>query len=400
MKIKHKKLLLSGIAVVTAGVLGAGALFESSVSVQASAAMMPGIETIVKNSTKKKPFRILELVDDSEDAEIGYYVSGQEPSLKLYEYQYQDEDNVTRTIRFSTLEEGLEKLPEKQRKEFAMNVKLTEGGSVDENADTGIRKIRDIAGAAGVDSEKSSPLTYSDYQEKYFPDAGEGEENGWKKLELRNFDGSSRTDTVTLNGNYVEDDAGDYTKQQQEYHPIRKDVEQDNERPEKYRENIRNFYFSEGDDVRGSYFLQFEEVDNATVNNALKDENDRGQKTILPEYDYPNGKYGYYENVYTDLTDEIVNNIEEGKHTFPGEQPEDASVALDGVLVQDNSSPVTEQESSGFDDGTVKSQQPSEEFQENQPEVESSEIQDGLSDDENGSGAGVSEDFSDDTTDI
>ena len=400
MKIKHKKLLLSGIAVITAGVLGAGALFESSVSVQASAAMMPGIETIVKNSTEKKPFRILELVDDSEDAEIGYYVSGQEPSLKLYEYQYQDADNVTRTIRFSTLEEGLEKLPEKRRKEFAMNVKLKEDGSVDENADIGIRKIRDIAGAAGADSEKSSPLTYSDYQEKYFPGAGEGEKDGWKKLELRNFDGSSRTDTVTLNGNYVEDDAGDYTKQQQEYHPIRKDVEQDNERPEKYRENIRNFYFSEGDDVRGSYYLQFEEVDNATVNNALKDENDRGQKTILPEYDYPNGKYGYYENVYTDLTDEIVKNIEEGKYTFPGEQPEDASVALNGVLVQDNGSPVTEQESSDYDDGTVKSRQPSEEFQDDQPEVESSEVQAGLSDDENGFGAGESGDFSDDTTDI
>ena len=114
MKIKHKKLLLSGIAAITAGVLGAGALFESSVSVQASAAMMPGIETIVKNSTEKKPCRILELVDDSEDAEIGYYVSGQEPSLKLYEYQYQDTDNVTRTIRFSTLEEGLEKLPDRK----------------------------------------------------------------------------------------------------------------------------------------------------------------------------------------------------------------------------------------------------------------------------------------------
>lgn len=397
MKIKHKKLLLSGIAVMTAGVLGAGALFESSVSVQASAAMMPGIETIVKNSTEKKPFRILELVDNSEDAEIGYYVSGQEPSLKLYGYQYQDADNVTRTIRFSTLEEGLEKLPEKQRKEFAMNVKLTEDGAVDENAATGICKIRDIAGAAGEDSEKSSPLIYSDYQEKYFLGAGEGEEDGWKKLELRNFDGSSRTDTVTLNGNYVEDDLGDYTKQQQEYHPIRKDVEQDNERPEKYRENIRNFYFSEGDDVRGSYYLQFEEVDNSTVNNALKDENDRGQKTILPEYDYSNGKYGYYENVYTDLTDEIVKNIEEGKYTFSGEQPDDTSVTLNGVLVQDNSSPVTEQESSDFDDGTVKSQQPSEEFHEDQPEEESSEIQDGLSDDENGFGVGESGDFSDDT---
>ena len=274
MKIKHKKILLSGIAAAMAGVLGAGALFESSVSVQASAAMMPGIETIVKNSTEKKPFRILELVDDSEDAEIGYYVSGQEPSLKLYEYQYQDANQVTRTIQFSTLEEGLAKLPEKERKEFAMNVKLKEDGSVDEGAATGIRKIRDIAGTAGKDSTESNPLTYSDYQEKYFLADGESGKDGWKKLELKNFDGSSRTDTVTLNGNYVKDDSGDYTKQQQEYYPIRNDVEQDQVRPEKYRENIQNFYFSEGDDVRGSYYLQFEEVENATVNNALKAEND------------------------------------------------------------------------------------------------------------------------------
>lgn len=399
MKIKHKKLLLSGIAAAMAGVLGAGALFESSVSVQASAAMMPGIETIIKNSTEKKPFRILELVDNSEDAEIGYYVSGQEPSLKLYEYQYQDEDGVTRTIQFSTLEEGLARLPEKQRKEFAMNVKLNEDGSVDENAATGIRKIRDIAGTAGGDSEENSPLTYSDYQETYFPGSGESEEDGWKKLELKNFDGSSRTDTVTLNGNYVKDDSGDYTKQQQEYYPIRSGVEQDHERPEKYRENIQDFYFSEGDDVRGSYYLQFAEVDNATVNNALKDENDKGQKTILPEYDYSNGKYGYYENVYTDLTDEIVKNIEAGNYQFPGEQPEDVSGSSDAVLIQDNSSPVAEQDNSEFDDGTVKTQQPADEFQAEQQETESSETQDIVSDDGDGFGAGESGDFSDETSD-
>ena len=399
MKIKHKKILLSGIAAAMAGVLGAGALFESSVSVQASAAMMPGIETIVKNSTEKKPFRILELVDDSEDAEIGYYVSGQEPSLKLYEYQYQDADNVTRTVQFSTLKEGLEKLPEKERKEFAMNVKLKEDGSVDESAATGIRKIKGIAGTAGSDSEESNPLTYSDYEEKYFLADGESEKDGWKKLDLKNFDGSSRTDTVTLNGNYVRDDSGDYTKQQQEYYPIRSGVEQDQARPEKYRENIQNFYFSEGDDVRGSYYLQFEEVDNTAVNNALKDENDKGQKTILPEYDYSNGKYGYYENVYTDLTTEIVKNIADGNYQFPGEKPEDVSGSSDAVLVQDNSTSETKEENSDFDDGTVKSQQSEDEFQSDQQETDGSEVQDEISGD-NDFGAGESGDFSDETADV
>ena len=43
MKIRHKKLIASGIALSLAGVLGAGALLQTSVSVQASYAMMPGI---------------------------------------------------------------------------------------------------------------------------------------------------------------------------------------------------------------------------------------------------------------------------------------------------------------------------------------------------------------------
>lgn len=353
MKSKHKKLLISGVAAAMAGVLGVGALIQSSVSVQASAAMMPGIETIVKNSTEDKPFRILELVDTSEDAEIGYYISGQEPSVKLYEYQYQDSDGNVSKVHFSNLEEGLSKLPEKQRKEFAMNVKLKEDGSIDAEASTGIRKINDIADTSGDGNTENSPLAYSDYQEKYFLSDGESEENGWKKLDLKNFDGSARTDTVQIQGNYVESSSGDYTKQQQEYYPVRNDVSEDSSRTEKYRENIQNFYFSEGDDVRGNYYLQFKEVENETVNNALKDETDKGQKTILPEYDYSNGKYGYYENVYTDLTSEIVQNIEDQNYTFPGENPED--VSENAVLIQDNSETETQElESDSFDDGTVK----------------------------------------------
>ena len=84
MKIKHKKVAASGIAVALAGVLGVGALLQTSVSVQASSAMMPGIEEIVSEASADKPFKILEIVDNTQDAEIGYYVSGQEPYIKLY----------------------------------------------------------------------------------------------------------------------------------------------------------------------------------------------------------------------------------------------------------------------------------------------------------------------------
>ena len=130
IKIKHKKLLASGIAVVMTGILGVGTLLQSSISVQASPAMMPGIEEIVNNtSSSDKPFRILEIVDEKSEAEIGYYISGQEPYIKLYEYEYTDDCGEIQTITFSSLEDGLSKLPENKRKEFASNVKIGEDGN-------------------------------------------------------------------------------------------------------------------------------------------------------------------------------------------------------------------------------------------------------------------------------
>ena len=97
-KIRHKKLMASGTAVVLAGILGVGALLQSSVSVQASPAMMPGIEQIVNDTTAEKPFKILEIVDDTSEAEIGYYVSGQEPYVKLYNYTYTYKDKTNLTL--------------------------------------------------------------------------------------------------------------------------------------------------------------------------------------------------------------------------------------------------------------------------------------------------------------
>ncbi len=341
MRFKHKKLFISGAAVAAAGALGVGALLQTVLSVQASSDMMPGIEQIVSENTEDEPFRILELVNNSEDAEIGYYISGQEPSLKLYQYQYTDSSGNSQTVHFSSVQEALSKLPTAQRSEFMQNIK-SDGSS------TGIKNIAAVTGDDG-------PLLYSPYTEKYFLDSGD---TGWTKVDLTDFNGNTRTDTVSVNGSYQENSAGtgNYTKAEQQYYPIRNDVQSDKEQTEKYRENIQNFYPSESSDSRGAYYLEFAEVENDKVNNALKKDN--GKAEILPEYEYTNARYGYYENVYTDLTKEIVDNIDaanngNAEYQFPGENPVGFKKD-DSVLIQDNTEEAvksTIEESNSFTSG-------------------------------------------------
>ena len=117
---------------------------------------------------------------------------------------------------------------------------------------------------------------------------------------------------------------------------MKREGSDDKSQTDKYRENIQNFYYADGGEANAPYFLEFSEVENTTVNKALKDSSDQGKKTILPEYNYDNGKYGYYENVYSDLTTEIANNIFSKNYTFPGENP--ASPNGNKLLIQDNTS--------------------------------------------------------------
>ena len=346
-KIRHKKLVASGIAVAMAGILGVGALLQSSVSVQASPAMMPGIEQIVNDTTAEKPFKILEIVDNTSEAEIGYYVSGQEPYVKLYKYTYTYKDKTTnedktKTIQFSTLKEGLEKLPtETLRKEFATNMNTEADGTLSDT-NTGIKNIQSSSyQAESTDSEENYPLSYSEYKEKYFLNDSDDPEK-WQKINFQKIDdsGNSRTDTVKIKGNYRENTAGtgDYTKQEQQYYPIRQDDDGDKVKSEKYRENIQNFYYADNNTADAPYFLEFQEVDNNTVNQAFDvNHNKINNNSILNEYDYSKGYYGYYENVYSDLTAEIVRNIQDVNYTFPGENPtlssEDKGLA---VKIPDN----------------------------------------------------------------
>ena len=310
--------------------------------------MMPGIEQIVNDTTAEKPFKILEIVDRKDEAEIGYYVSGQEPYVKLYQYQYTDDKNQAHTITFDSLDEGLSKISDPvKRKEFAMNVNLNQDGSIDTSNSTGIKQIKNVCYQTGSSTGQSSdyPLSYSDYQEKYFLTQEEKNSNSWKEIKqfLDPVTDKPITYTVKINGTYQENPAGtgDYTKKEQQYYPIREKANDtdtgDADNPNaKYRENIQNFYYADSDGANAPYFLEFSEVENTTVNNALKDSSDQGKKTILPEYNYDNGKYGYYENVYSDLTTEIANNIFNKNYTFPGENP--ASPDGNKLLIQNNTS--------------------------------------------------------------
>lgn len=349
MKIRHKKIVASGTAVVLAGILGVGALLQSSVSVQASPAMMPGIEQIVNDTTAEKPFKILEIVDNTSEAEIGYYVSGQEPYVKLYQYQYTDDKNQEHTITFDSLDEGLSKISDPvKRKEFAMNVNLNQDGSIDTSKSTGIKQIQSVCYRTDGPSTGESadyPLSYGNYQEKYFLTQEEKDSKLWKEIEqfIDPATDKPTTYTVKINGTYQENPSGtgDYTKKEQQYYPIREKANEtdtgDAGNPNaKYRENIQNFYYADSDGANAPYFLEFSEIENTTVNKALKDSSDQGKKTILPEYNYDNGKYGYYENVYSDLTTEIANNIFSKNYTFPGESP--ASPNGNKLLIQDNTS--------------------------------------------------------------
>lgn len=349
MKSRTKKRIFKIAAAALACAAAAGIFLQTTaVSVQAATNSMPGIDIIVNGNSIEKPFRILELTDSSENAEIGYYVSGQEPFVKLYTYTAAD-GNV---IHFSTLEEGLSQLPEKERKEFAMNVKLKDDGRIDEEASTGI-----LAAERKKTSEEEAPLSYNAYQEKYFLDNSDSEAD-WNKVDLKDSEGNSRTDAVQVNGSYVENqnNTGDYTKEEQQYYPIRKDVTEDKSQQGLFRENIENFSFMEDEEQRSAYFLEFAEISNAEVNKAFSsdpDEAKSAQEKIQAEYDYQNGRYGYYENVYTDLTEDIVKGIKAGKYSFPGEKPDESAVEGDdsnAVLIRDNSNVVDEADSTKVTD--------------------------------------------------
>ncbi len=97
-----------------------------------------------------------------------------------------------------------------------------------------------------------------------------------------------------------------------------KDVDSDGSTTQKYRENISSFFYSDDTEAMAPYQISFEEVNNADINAALKDDNDT---TIADAYDYSKGGFGYYENVYGELTSRIAQDIAKKKYTFPGENP-------------------------------------------------------------------------------
>lgn len=287
MKQKTKNIIFSTTAVGLASVLAVGTLLHTSVSVAASSAMMPGIETIVSNTTKEDPLKILEIVDNKNEAEIGYYVSGQEPTLNLFQYDTGKTDKNGEKIyrSFQSVEEALSVLPTyEERKAFVEN-------QTNDGTDTGIKNIRDLCG----EDEQSYPLSFSEYQERYFLSGEQSQDSLWKEVDFEN--GEIRT--VDLPGHFeqVNPGEGDYVKEKVKYYPVRSDIASDLSKA-KYRENIRGFAYSGEGPASSPYLVDFEPVKNENGTYATTFTADQ----IKVAYNYQNGQYGYYENIYRELT--------------------------------------------------------------------------------------------------
>lgn len=328
MKTGTKKVLYTFIAVVSALGLGIGAVLVSMLNVQASTEMMPGIEQILDEKSEKTPFRILELVNSSSDAEIGYYISGQEPYLTQYTYTQNTTDGSTgESQTFSSVEEGLSVLPTKEERQ-----KFVEASDTDQ-----VKNPLDFswnADSPGTGSEADYPLSFKSYAEKYFLSKTD-DSTKWNRVDFK----QSRKETLT--GHYEENASGkgDYTKEEQKYYPIREDVDTDGSTTQKYRENIKNFFYSDDAEASAPYQLSFEEVDNKELNNALKAQEDgnTNDTPIADDYDYSKGGFGYYENVYGELTSQMAEDIAKKKYTFPGENPVVSKSDADNTTGTDNS---------------------------------------------------------------
>lgn len=78
---KSRKLVISGVGILTAGVLLATSLLGSGEVAQAAYTRMYGVQKIVNDMSEASPFTILEIVPDEAYASFGYYVTGQEPEI-------------------------------------------------------------------------------------------------------------------------------------------------------------------------------------------------------------------------------------------------------------------------------------------------------------------------------
>ncbi|MDO4555221.1 MAG: DUF5057 domain-containing protein [Lachnospiraceae bacterium] len=224
----------------------------------------PGISVITGNHPEKDPLKILEIVEDASQAQIGAYVKGQEPYIKLEGYD--------------SLEEGLASIQgQEKRKAFAEN-KIT--------GEDGTGKYMDFSSAYTTKEEGqeeiAGPLSFEEYMEKYFL-TEEDDENSWNYLKL------NEKETIRLKGMYQEAKDGDFTKEEDSFTPYYGGA---NQKTATYKENIYGFT-TEDDGTGHPYTVSFSSVA-ANVTGISEEE-------LSQYYDYKNGNYGLYEKVYAEV---------------------------------------------------------------------------------------------------
>lgn len=285
---KKKRLLSASVAVGLSAVMITSVLLNSIMVVLASDDMMPGIETIVNG----KSMKILEITADDSQAELGAYVAGMEPWIRLYKEKVMDAggDIAYVSKNFSDLEEGLKSLPSEnavlESGQTAADVRkaFAEGTATYEKTGSILPQFRDFTDAAS-DDHTAAPLKFSEYQEAYFPE----HPDEWTKLEL------DKVQSVEIKGRYepTADMTGDYTEDEKMYLPVA-DEDPTQQAMADYKENIYGFnYLDQG--VDRPYKLEFEPVGEGEVATGTALDNLYSGSGMETDLGYG---YGYYESIY------------------------------------------------------------------------------------------------------
>lgn len=175
--IKNRKTLSAIAAVLFFTVLGT--TFFLQVDTVLAQRRFSGLDTLIQQKTDDtETFRILEIVKDKDDAEIGFYIRGNEPFSV---------DENGEAVDFETT---LSKIADQEKRKTYVNNLLE----------------KRLKGKYGAQGDENFPISYSEYKDSYFVD----DESGWKWVKF------PQNEYVKLKGEYIPTvggtQDGDYTQ--------------------------------------------------------------------------------------------------------------------------------------------------------------------------------------------
>ena len=219
-----KKYIWSALTLSLAGVVTVGTVLETTQTAMAKPTL-PGVEKIIQDNSNENPFVILEIVPDTKDASLGFFVDGEEPvddsgrSIKDMPSMAEREarfatDKITASDKISTL--GITNaLSYEEYKETDQGSKkadirgvfenVTEGGDYKETDPSVLYSEVTIADEEQLKAINRSGITlFRKYTSYRVPENGAGEGDNTYKIELKELDDTENMPVLLEDGTYNE----------------------------------------------------------------------------------------------------------------------------------------------------------------------------------------------------